>query len=174
MGLFCRKKDEKIKELKDQIEDLSEKITEKESNNKTLSNKLNKEQEKVRSLTHELELASEKISVNECHAEALSKELDKKDKLITEQKIIIENDDKTIILLSKKVAKLNKKGKSNAGKIGGLSSANNSLKNKLDKATEIINSLNAERSKVKNRPTVEQLKMERVSVSHENKERIKK
>lgn len=68
-----------------------------------------------------------------------------------------EKNTKYINYLLDKIDLTEARRRANAGRVGGFKAHNNKLSNDLDKAKEIINKLNEENKKLKNRPTMQEL-----------------
>lgn len=159
MGMFCSKK-----KLKKEIENLIVNIKRLDDIIKNQKLDISNKEKKIIALHCENDALKEK---NAC----LKHECEK-------YSVIISNDDLTINSLNEKISEQKMSIKKLASRIGGLNSTLVRKKKEytceLSKATKLINELNEENKKLKSRPTVEELKMERVSISHENKKRIKK
>lgn len=87
----------------------------------------------------------------------LGKENDKmkqENEILSKEK---EKNTKYINYLLDKIDLIEAKRRANAGRVGGFKAHNNKLSNDLDKAKEIINKLNEENKKLKNRPTMQEL-----------------
>lgn len=67
-----------------------------------------------------------------------------------------ETNKKYINYLLDKIQLIEKRRRANAGRVGGLKARNNKLSNDLAKAKVIINKLNEENKKIKNRPTMQE------------------
>lgn len=93
-------------------------------------------------------------------------------------KEIVENDDKTIIGLNEKLEQKKQEVKLLAARSGGQKTQFHRMKAKyqceLMKAAKIIKDLESENKKLKSRPSLEELKLEKVSVSHESRKKLKK
>lgn len=68
-----------------------------------------------------------------------------------------EKHTKYINYLLDKIDLIEAKRRANAGRVGGFKAHNNKLSDDLAKAKEIINKLNEENKKLKNRPTMQEL-----------------
>lgn len=68
-----------------------------------------------------------------------------------------EKHTKYINYLLNKIDLIEAKRRANAGRVGGFKAHNNKLSDDLAKAKEIINKLNEENKKLKNRPTMQEL-----------------
>lgn len=89
-----------------------------------------------------INLITEKNNMNQ-ENEILSKEKEKHTKYIN--------------YLLDKIDLIEAKRRANAGRVGGFKAHNNKLSDDLAKAKEIINKLNEENKKLKNRPTMQEL-----------------
>ncbi len=109
---------------------------------------------------------------------SLKKEISRIKKEQLKYKEIVANDDKTIICLNEKLEQKKKEVKLLAARSGGQKTQFLVLKKKyqceLMKASKIIKDLESENKRLKSRPSLEALKLEKVSVSHENRKKLKK
>lgn len=152
MGLFCSKR-----KLREELEQFK------------------KDQD---SLLRQRQELNDNLRAMECENKALKSQYDQIQEENLKYKEIAANDTKTINSLNENIQKLKKEKMLLAAKVGGQKTQFHRMKDRyeceLRKAAGIINNLESENKKIKNRPTLEELKLEKVTVSHENRKRLKK